>query len=77
MKSGISRLIATAGATGLLVGAGALAATSASAGTTAAHAVTHSAPAPMSGPISEHPRDLPVPPPDYCLWLLGLPLLCD
>jgi hypothetical protein len=77
MKSGISRLIATAGATVLLVGAGALAATSASADTAAAHAVTHSAPVPMSGPIAAHSRDLPVPPPDYCLWLLGLPLLCD
>lgn len=73
MKSGISRLMATTGATALLVGAGALAATSASAGTAAAHTVAHSAPALMSGRIA----DIPVPPPDYCLWLLGLPLLCD
>lgn len=77
MKSGISRLVATASATALLVGAGALAATSASASTAGTHAVTHSAPARMSGPIGTHPKDTPFPPPDYCLWLLGLPLLCD
>ena len=52
MKSRIIKLTATAGATVLLAGFGAVAATSASAATAPAAAVTHTAAVPMSTPVS-------------------------
>jgi hypothetical protein len=71
MKSRILKLTATASATALLAGFGAVAATSASATTSPAAVVTHSA-APMSAPVSAHQ-------PHWWPWceidLLG-PVLC-
>jgi len=54
MKSRILKLTATASATALLAGFGAVAATSASAATTPAAVVTHSAPVATIAPISAH-----------------------
>ena len=52
MKSRLVTLTATAGATALLAGYGAVAATTASAATAPAAVVTHTATVPMSAPIS-------------------------
>jgi hypothetical protein len=54
MKSRLTKLTATAGATVLLAGLGAVAATSASAAAAPAAAVTHTAAVPMSTPIAAH-----------------------
>lgn len=72
MKSRLVKLAATAGATALLAGFGAVAATSASAATSPAAVVTHSAAVPMSAPTSvQQPLWWP-----WCqIDLLG-PVLC-
>ena len=54
MKSRLPRLAATAGATVLLAGFGAVAATSASAATKPAAVVTHTATVPMSTPMAAY-----------------------
>jgi hypothetical protein len=78
MKSRIVRIAATASATALLAGAGAAAATSASADAAAVPAVAHSTLAPTSDPYNPFDRDdaPKPPPPDWCLYLLGLQVLC-
>jgi hypothetical protein len=77
MKSRLMKLTATAGATALLAGFGAVAATSASAATSPAAAVTHSAVVPMSAPVSAH--QISTHQPHWWPWceidLLG-PVLC-
>jgi invasion protein IalB len=72
MKSRMLKLTATASATVLLAGFGAVAATSASAATAPAAAVTHTAAVPMGAPVSaHHPAWWP-----WCeIDLLG-PVLC-
>jgi len=72
MKSRLTKLTATAGATALLAGFGAVAATSASAAASPAAVVTHTATVPMSAPIAaHHPAWWP-----WCeIDLLG-PVLC-